>query len=116
MPARILARFRRIHTDDRGHSLPSPGPQASLSLFRLEKALQSTDVSVRLRPPSHEAEDVRVSIPSERLVMTSHLHNLRRVCIEKGDPVPPDDEIEQGVRNLIGFCETLMKISDKTRK
>ena len=27
-------RFRRFHAGDRGHSLPSPGPPASLSLFR----------------------------------------------------------------------------------
>jgi hypothetical protein len=32
----IPARFRRIHAGDRGHSLPSPGLPASLSLFRVE--------------------------------------------------------------------------------
>ena len=33
---RIHARFRRVHAGDRGHSLPSPGLPASLSLFRAE--------------------------------------------------------------------------------
>jgi hypothetical protein len=32
-PVRIRARFRRFHADDRGHSLPSPGAPASLSLL-----------------------------------------------------------------------------------
>ncbi len=29
----LRARFRHLHSGDRGHSLPSPGPPASLSLL-----------------------------------------------------------------------------------
>src|ERR1700720_3765193 len=32
-PVHIPARFRRFHAGDRWHSLPSPGPPASLSLL-----------------------------------------------------------------------------------
>jgi hypothetical protein len=47
-PARIHARFRRIHAGDRGYSLPSPGPLASLSLFRVEpKGRKSAGVAGR---------------------------------------------------------------------
>ncbi|MDE3017257.1 MAG: hypothetical protein KGI29_10140 [Pseudomonadota bacterium] len=39
----------------------------------------------------------------------------RQLAVEKGDPVPPDEVVEEGVRNLIRYCEMLMGIGKKRR-